>query len=72
MSLHLVIDQQRDLIRAAIDDLGLTQAEFARRIGRTEKHVSQVLNGKAGTAEFDYWALVLGFRFVVEARDVLA
>ena len=68
--LRLVIDQQRDLIRSALDEQGLTQAEFAKRIGRTEKHVSQVLTGRAGTAEFDYWALVLGFRFVVETRPL--
>ena len=65
----LVINQQRALIRERLADLGLTQAEFARRIGRTEKHVSRVLNGYSGTAEMDYWALVLGFEFVLTTKE---
>jgi transcriptional regulator with XRE-family HTH domain len=65
--MKLVIDQQRELIRQRLADLGMTQSEMAKRIGRTEKHVSRVLTGKAGTAELDYWALVLDIRFVVSA-----
>jgi len=63
--MRLVIDQQRDLIRERLSDLEMTQAQFAERIGRTQKHVSRVLNGYAGTAELDYWALVLGCEFNV-------
>ena len=60
------LDKQRALILAALEEDGLTQAEFARRLGRTQKHVSQVLTGKAGTHELDYWAWVLGRQFVVD------
>ena len=70
MSTNLVIDQQRDLIRWLLNEKGLTQATFAKMIGRTEKHVSQVLTGKAGTAEMDYWACVLGHRFVVNLEEM--
>lgn len=52
-------------IKAELDRQGLTQAEFAKMIGRTEKHVSQVMTGKAGTVELDYWAFVLGKKFVI-------
>ena len=44
---------------------GITQAELARRLGRTPKHVNQVIHGKSGTGELDYWAYVLGLRFDV-------
>lgn len=70
MRAPLVIDQQRDLVKAALSEQGISQARFAEMIGRTEKHVSRVLTGKAGTAELDYWALVLGFSFHVEARPL--
>jgi transcriptional regulator with XRE-family HTH domain len=53
------------LLLAHMDEHGITQAELARRIGRTPKHVNLVLNEKAGTGELDYWAFVLGARFVV-------
>jgi transcriptional regulator with XRE-family HTH domain len=59
------------LLAAYMYDHDITQAELARRIGRTAKHVNQVFRGKAGTGELDYWAFVLGARFVVtlEALD---
>lgn len=60
-----VQDQIRSLLMAWMADNGITQAELARRIGRTPKHVNQVLNGKAGTHEYDYWAFVLGARLMV-------
>ena len=43
----------------------ITQAELARRTGRTTKHVNQVLQGKAGSMELDYWLFCLGYRFNV-------
>jgi len=49
-----------------MDAHSITQAELARLIGRTPKHVNQVLNGKAGTGELDYWAFVLGMRYEVK------
>ena len=68
--MRLVIDQQRDLIRERLGDLKMKQAELAKHIGRSEKHVSRVLNGHAGTAELDYWAFVLGCEFHVEMKDI--
>lgn len=53
------------ILLAHMDEHGITQAELARRIGRTPKHVNLVLNGKVGTGELDYWAFVLGLRFAV-------
>jgi transcriptional regulator with XRE-family HTH domain len=40
--------QIRDLILEALAADSVTQADLALAIGRTEKHVSQVLTGKAG------------------------
>ena len=56
------------LLREALRARKITQAEFAKRIERTEKHVSQVLNGNAGTSlnEWDAWALALGLRFKIQ------
>jgi plasmid maintenance system antidote protein VapI len=48
-----------------IEDNDISQAELARLIGRTPKHVNQVLHGKSGTGELDYWAWVLGMKFDV-------
>ena len=46
---------------------GITQAEFARRVGATPKHVNRVINGHAAASPqlLDYWAYVLGRRWVV-------
>lgn len=55
------------LIGQALEEDGLSQAEFCRRVGVTTKHLNQVLLGKA-TARLqalDYWAFVLGRTFVV-------
>jgi transcriptional regulator with XRE-family HTH domain len=56
------------LIAEAIEEDGLTQAEFARRVGCTPKHANQVLNGKAfaAPATLDFWAFVLGRRWSIE------
>ena len=32
-------------IKEQLDDYGMTQKEFARRMGLSEKHVSQLING---------------------------
>ena len=67
----LVTRKMAALLLAYMDAHDITQAELARRVGRTPKHVNQVFMGKAGTGELDYWAFVLGARFVVtlEALD---
>ncbi len=63
--MNLAIDQQRELIRSHMQRTGVNQSQLATMIGRSQKHVSRVLTGKAGTAELDYWAFILGMRFVV-------
>lgn len=55
-----------ELLAAHMEAEGITQAELARRTGRSAKHINQVFMGKAGTSELDYWAFVLGFQFTVE------
>lgn len=58
-----------DLIADAIAEAGLTQAEFARRVGATPKHVNRVLTSQANFASMetlDYWAFILGRRWVVQ------
>ncbi len=63
--MNLAIDQQRELIRSHMQRTSVNQSQLATMIGRSQKHVSRVLTGKAGTAELDYWAFILGMRFVV-------
>lgn len=47
---------------------GLSQAEFARRVGVSQKHLSLYLNGHAGVslATLDYWTFTLGYEWHVE------
>lgn len=64
------IDKMAQLLREHMDANDISQAHLARLIGRTPKHVNQVLNGKAGTGELDYWAFVLGWEFDVNLFEV--
>lgn len=43
-----LVDDLREGVRAALAETHTSQAELARRLGITEKHVSQVLTGRAG------------------------
>ncbi len=65
-------DQVRAAIRGALDVAGITQTELARRIGMSQKHVSQVLTGKTGLslALADRMLAAIGsrLRMTVEAR----
>lgn len=61
--------QQRELLRERMATDGVTQAELANMVGRTAKHVNQVLNGKSGTYELDYWAWVLGLEYHVTITE---
>ena len=55
------------LIGQALVEDGMAQAEFARRVGSSAKHVNQVINGHAVAthALCDYWAWVLGRRWSI-------
>lgn len=55
------------LIGAALAEDGISQAEFARRVGASLKHVNQVLGGNATAShgQLDYWAFVLRRRWNV-------
>lgn len=66
---HLHHQQQMiDLLNAALEADGLTQAELAKRTGHTPKHINQVLTGRktASPGALDYWAFVLGREWHVE------
>lgn len=64
---RLTLEVMAVLINAQLDEQGISQAEFARRVGHTPKHINTVLSHRqhASVATLDYWAFVLGFRFVV-------
>lgn len=55
-------------LRAALEADGISQAEFAREVGASAKHVNQVLNGTATTpiATLEFWAFALGRRWQVD------
>ena len=55
------------LIDEHLTKIDRTQADFAREIGVSQKHLSLVLSGRASArpAALDYWAFVLGMRFSV-------
>jgi transcriptional regulator with XRE-family HTH domain len=57
-----------DAIHAALTEDGITQAEFARLVGCSEKHLSQVLAAKVfpPIATLDYWAFALGRRWKIQ------
>ncbi len=59
-------DQLAELLREALNEEQITQAELTRRTGLTQKHLSKMLSGEvAAPAMFDYCAHALGRRFVV-------
>ncbi|MDR3320847.1 MAG: helix-turn-helix domain-containing protein, partial [Synergistaceae bacterium] len=39
---------RREVISDALRKMGINQTEFAKRLGLSEKHVSEILNGKSG------------------------
>lgn len=55
------------LIGQALAEDGLTQAEFARRVGVSTKHLNSVIRGRAvaTAAQLDYWAFALGRRWSI-------
>lgn len=69
----LTEERMAALIADMLAAQGLTQAEFARRVGVSVKHLNLVLNGKAvaRSQALDYWAFVLGYRFEVTLEKLL-
>lgn len=65
----MTFTQQTKLLRERMEADGVSQADLARMVGRTAKHINQVLNGKAGTTELDYWAWCLGLEYHVSIRE---
>lgn len=63
-------EQQLTLLRVEMNKQGISQAELARRLGRTVQHVNRVLAGRSGTSELDYWAFVLGMEFELKLRAI--
>lgn len=55
------------LVGEALAEDGLAQAEFARRVAVSAKHLNQVIKGRAvaTNAQLDYWAFALGRRWVI-------
>ena len=49
------------LIGEALDEDRITQAEFARAVGVSPKHLNQVITGKAiaSAGQLEYWAYAL-------------
>ena len=60
-------DEMAEHLSGHLQLIDMTQAEFARKVGMSEKHVSKVLTGKASApiATLDYWAFALGMRWSV-------
>lgn len=66
----LTAHQMGRLIGQALEEDGLSQAEFCRMVGASAKHVNQVIQGKAvaSMAQLDYWAFALGRQWRVALR----
>ena len=54
-----------------LEELGWTQADLAREMGVTPKHINQMLNGKAtgSPGMLDFVAHTLGFEWQVTAVE---
>ena len=58
----LTAPQVAALIQDALDEEGMSQADFCRLAGVSQKHLSAVFLGKAAApmGTLDYWAFLLG------------
>jgi plasmid maintenance system antidote protein VapI len=66
--------QVRDAIRQALFESDTTQSQLAATVGVTQKHISQVLSGKAGLS-FDFaekLLAALGRRLEVSVVEIAA
>jgi transcriptional regulator with XRE-family HTH domain len=63
----LSTDEMARLLGEHLVSIGMSQAEFARRVGVSPKHLNQVLTGKATArmGALDYWAFVLGMQWTI-------
>ena len=43
----VVVTPPGDTLREALDEIGMTQAELARRMGRPKKTINEIVRGKA-------------------------
>jgi transcriptional regulator with XRE-family HTH domain len=57
-----------ELIGDALREDGISQVEFCRRVGVSEKHLSGVVRGEvtASAAQLDMWAFALDRRWSVD------
>lgn len=62
--------QFADALLAALEKDGLSQADLARRMGLSAKHVNHMVHGTAGSfGIYDFAALVLEREWTVELRE---
>jgi transcriptional regulator with XRE-family HTH domain len=58
------------MLREALAAAEMTQAELAKAMGITEKHVSKMLSGQSGAwAMYEYAAFTLGKRWAIALDD---
>lgn len=64
---NLSTDVMARQLAVHLSSIGMSQAEFARRVGVSPKHLNQVLLGKATArmGSLDYWAFVLEMRWQI-------
>lgn len=64
--------QMAFLIKNTLNNRGISQKEFARQVGITEKHMSQILTGNADPSAtlLDTFAWKLGLQWVIAAREL--
>lgn len=65
-------DQLGDLLKQAMDEAGMTQAQLCREMGITQKHLSRLLSGQAdgSLGMWEYAAFVLGKEWKVELASI--
>lgn len=65
--------QVADELAKALADDGMSQADLAREMGLSAKHVNHMIHGKSGAlGMYDYAAHVLGRRWVVSLEPAEA
>jgi transcriptional regulator with XRE-family HTH domain len=66
--IRLTAHEMGALIGNALTEDGISQAEFCRQVGVSEKHLSNVINGKATASpvQLEMWAFALGRRWRVD------